>query len=499
MKRIKLGIKTSEAMNYKYNIFRSTIQEALPDNLETLNSLNPVMVVEESLLQKEATNVQEDLVPDRSKATRGIKTPYKLSYEPLTSSIHNFTVGIKNMDTQVVQQFNLEFNNAETLSKITVTTTDGTSTLVEDCPLFNFEILSCNLYIAEQLLTGSDVRVSCGYYIKVVNVFDDNEKIINGIDYLGPVATGLSKPVILSDSEEYPIAINTKIPVLKIKCQGSDNGVIYFYRIVSEDTVGNISEPSPLFSMMLRQSSENLKYKLEGTFDIGVKPDNEVEWTTIISKAIHGYQYALGQPGTELFSEKGAIVLPEVPKFLNTIVSVDSSHVVSDNILQITLPNVWKENDPIYNLRQTMSLRTITTDTYGNVSEISSIMNSIGVEVSIEQMILLKKEVSSEENPEAPISLEDINGIKIKEWVKVDGRYYNAALHTGFPTNLQLTNAPTCLMTTDSAFDTLIISDDTVSVNQKYNYTFYIYDAYGNYSTVTKVIDTTIIPQGDPE
>ncbi len=494
MKRIKLGIKTSENMNYTYNVYRSTSQQDLPDSLEVLSQLNPLMVVQESLLQKEATNVQEDITPDKSKAPRALKTPYKLSYDPLCSSIHNFVLSIKDIDTQVLAQYNIKFNNSGVIQSVTETITDGSTVTTNLHINGDFEILGSNIFIAETLLNGHKA-VSASYYIKVINVYDDNEKLYDGIDYNGPVATGLSKPSVVRDIQEYQVAMNTKLPTFKIVCSGSDQGVVYYYRIVAEDTIGNVSEPSPLFSMLLKQNPANIIYKLEGSFDVGVKPDDEVVWKTLLQDAHHNIEYIFGQPGTAEFDSVGPIVPETVPAFNAAQVNLDTSHVVSDNTLQIAIPNVWMENTPVYNSRKTLALRAIATDMFGNISDISDIVPSVDVDVPIERMVIVKKDVSMlVENQAAPVALDDANATIIKDWVKVDGRYYDASVHTGFPTNLQLTNSPICLMTTESTFNTLITVDDSVAAGQILNYTIHIFDAYGKVATVSKVVDTTVTP-----
>ena len=325
MKRIKLGIKTSEEVNLKYNIFRSIHQEELPDNLEVLGSLNPVIVVDESLLQKMAENILEDIVPDKTHAPRGIKTPYGLSYEPLLTSIHNFTVAIKDTDTQAIESYDIKFDNASTIESITKSVTSGANTTPAE-PYLNqdFELLGRNVFINETLLRGHKI-VSVGYYIKVILVSDDNEVIDNGVDYKGPVATGLSKPIILRDVDYFPVSIKTAIPIIKLSCTGSETGVVYYYRIVAEDTVGNVSDPSPLFSTLLQQPKENLAYKVERCFGYDEANASQAVWETLFQPAGHEKELVFGQPGTEMFTQKGAIVSSDVPSFNSNEVLVNTS------------------------------------------------------------------------------------------------------------------------------------------------------------------------------
>jgi hypothetical protein len=107
------------------------------------------MTVKESLLQKEATNVQEDVAPDKSKAPRALKTPYKLSYAPLCTAIHDFVVGIKDTDTQVLNQFTIKFNNSGLIQSITKVTTDNGTVTTDTQDVNDFEVLGLDIFIAE--------------------------------------------------------------------------------------------------------------------------------------------------------------------------------------------------------------------------------------------------------------------------------------------------------------------------------------------------------------
>lgn len=496
MKRIKLGIKTSTHQNYTYHVYRSTRQQDLPSNLETLNSLYPLMVVNESLLQKDATNIDEIVIPDKTKAPRSLKTPYKLSYEPLLSSIHPLQIVIKDVTTLSTVGFMCEFNNSGNVVSITKTTNDGTDITEEIVPNTTIEFIDDNIYIPESYLI-TEVEITCNYYIQVVNIYDDNDKITDGIDYNGPVATGLATPVVNKDIEQYPVAVDSNLPVLSIRCNGSDQGVLYYYRVVAEDTLGNVSEPSPLFSMVLSQLPANITYRLEGTFDYGVLAEEEVVWDSLVTNALHNTEYEIGKPSTELFESIGLPVSDVVPKFDGTSLNINTNYVHTDNTIEITIPNVWKETTPIYNRRKTMSLRAIARDMFGNISAVSAIREGTSELIPIERITLLRKTISGEVNiPEnvLPIDINDANATILKEWIRTDGRYYDVAEHTGYPENLQLTNAPVCLMTFLSTFDTLITVDDNAQSNQVYNYTIVISDVYGNHSSLNKIIDTTITP-----
>jgi len=491
MKRIRLGIKTSEHTNYQHHVFRSTRQTDLPDNLEVLAQLLPVVDVREALRNKDAAPVHENLFLDKTKAPREYRTPFKLTYDPLVSAAQEFVLHILDTGTGAIQHLTLTFNNSGVIQAISSNiVNNGTETPGVMETTF-VEVINTNVYIAESLLLGSK-SVSADYFIKVVTAFDDNELTYDGIDYHGPVATGLSAPNVIRSIVPIQVGVDANIPTMSVRCNGGDQGVVYFYRIVSEDTSGNISEPSPLFSTLLRQDAANLTYKLEGSFDYGTIPNEEVVWETLINNALHDLSYNLGIPGDEDLGTP--IVRPEVPSFLATDISVDQSRVVLDNRIELSIPNVWKENRADYNMRKTRALRAVARDMFGNISEISPVAATQSVLVPIERISCVKKDVSlMAEGRGEPVSIAE--GALVKDWVRIDGRFYDGSTmyEPEWTTIMESVAAGKILTQTASTLDRIGLMD-FVAENQIWNYTFHIFDVYGNKTVVPLVVDTTVVP-----
>lgn len=502
MKRIKLSIKTSNDKHYKYLVYRSENQADLPADIDELRLLSPVLVVDEAAVMSHATFIQETLTPDKNKIPMTGKIPYTLTYAPAVTAIH--TVKFIIQYTEPMAELGYATFDLEVLFDANGVMQEIRRHVIED----DSPLPVVTVYTGEDMLTilrkvdntffistdilGDVERVNAEYHIEVVTVYDNDQAIIDGITYHGPVAGGLHTPILTATPESDIVSNSTELPLYTISAGGTADGVIYYYRILAVDSTNNVSDPSSLLATYLSQETSGYQYELQETELLNNVDIEASNWQPIV-RLNDGQNILLGKPGTTEYQSFGPIVPEEIPVFAADNVQIVLDDVVAYNKITFKIPNVWANNNPFYNKRNTKAYRVIAIDSHGLTSPHSNIIGHSSVSIPIEKMVILRKNVTDEidENRQAPLSPLSDGVTAIQEWIRRGGIYYDALAHGTLPVNIYTTTAPIALITEQSLFDDVLAIDPSVIPGQVYNYTIYLYDAYTNRSEpITLVVST---------
>lgn len=480
MKRTKLNIKTSEQGNLEYFVYRGTTQEEVPADLNALSALTPILSVKEDEVQHEAAIINETIDVDVTKVPLSDQIPYALSFEPLKDGIHYVEIKITHVnpdsgDTPVPMEKMVMINfTAEGIPEEVLLTNEGEEAV--DITTENvIHFLNKTIFIKDDL-TENSTSIDVKYFMRVVNVYDDDIKIQEGVNYDGPVGTGLPQPVIAFSKDFVPKASGTLIPIALMQMTGGTAGEVYYYRIVGKDPVGNLTDPSGLFSVHLSQSNAEIQYSIE-------ESDDGIIWNHLLmAEDMEVIEY--GKEGTIMFDNFGSLLADGIRQFYENETIVDTSSVNVDNQIRVTIPNVWKDDDNTYRTRNTKQFRAKVVDTYSQESQYSEPTMSEEIIIPIEKIVVMKKLVTSLDlvDQSNPIEMDDADATMIKEWIRKAGHIYVPADHVAMPLNVRESSSPTVVFDDLTSFPTITLIDVNALPAEVYNYTIYLIDAYGDVS-----------------
>ena len=487
MKRTQLSIKTSPIGGCKFHVYRSTSQEGLPADLNELKKLTPIMVISEDQLEKTAEMMEEIIEPDLRKVPMNSLVPYGLSFEPLRNLIHYFELEMEhvNANSGDVPEVNKHivtviFDSSGAIVKVTKLTENGNEDITSQDAI---KFAETTVFIKEDLVRGAQY-IKGRYFMKVISATDDVIQE-DGVEYNGPVATGLTDPELAIQIVMQQITTNTSIPTLKIQPSKKEDGIVYYYRLVAEDSLGNLSDPSGLISSYVDQEESELRFQIETSNGDGI-------WKSI-GTFKHLEVIDFGIPGTVMETAFGTCIANEVRAFRPSEIIPETANVISDNQVGLTIPNVFSDSDPTFRERILKKFRSRAIDSYGMTSEWSDESDLQNMEITIDQVVVLRKTVTGypEDQRLIPIQLDDQNATQTVKWIRRYGRFYISLEHQTAPLNVRVSNSPVVVFDDETSFPTLTGIDGDILIGEMYNYTFYVFDAFGEVSTPTSIVVTT--------
>lgn len=495
MKKIKLNIVTSPNKNMTYQIFRSINQEDLPNDLSTLMYLTPIFTIDESLAPKTITETTEEIILDVSYIDTENMIKYTMNHVPTKDDKHGLTVNINFNNPESIIQYErvsiaFTFDTFGVIKNIIVTNKDKTTmTYIDQLEIDKIiKIDNKQLYINDGMLLNN-YSVTCDYNVEVITVEDYASSPILGITYNGGNAHGLNKPSIISTECLYDDGHLFRIPYLRLIPDNTYHGLIYYYIIVGIDTLLNISNPSPLIAINLEQDASTILYTLQVSKNYTTDSAN-CSWETISTSIKINDMIEVGKPNTDTYLSYGSIVTETVPIFLTKDISFNQNYVDSDNKIVLNFPNVWYENNPIYNLRTGKAYR-VMSNIGTNYSEVSDVINATDSKnIPVEKLVVIKRNASNDFDAVAPSTIGQNGTEIIKTYIRKGGIYYNSTDYDNEPYDVPSADSDVIVMSTMSVFDTFTIESVSCVPGQKYNFTFYIFDSYGNQSIATSTLIT---------
>lgn len=487
MKRININILSSEKSNLTHFVFRGNTTEEVPSDLSILSTKEPVLTVDESVAEHSALLLTENIEPNASKIPRNGKTPYKFNYTPLGSTIHNIVIHAMNHTSEgtIKSTLVLEMDNNKNILNI-VQYVNG----VEIEPTFaphNFELIGNTIYLPDEICSKNFSHEAI-YYVKVVDVLDDSSKQTPGVEHSGNTAHGLNEPGIDQALSLVQVATNTTLPIINLTPIISESAVDYYYRIVSKDATGNVSDPSPLFSALLNQQVENIRFNLLVSENYDPATPSGAVWKLIENNIKHTDTISVGNPTSDNFNIYGAPVSKTVPVFNKDLLYMIDTDYETHNVIKYYIKNPWYKADEYFNKRLLKAFKYQAVDGDGEIQDSKLIAGLSKVNVHIDKVVVLKKDVTELVEKDIALSENDPAVTNIKTWIKREGIYYIHEEHKDLTLNEFIVDETISLMDLSSNVPNIGIIDNSFNINRDYNITVYLYDAYGNKSSaITQV------------
>lgn len=489
MKRIKLNIKTSDRGDYTYHIFRDIDETKLPADAAELSQLTPIFELQEDIMEHTALLTADVIKVNKNKIPRDGRIPYELGYKPVIDSIHE--INLECITPNGTEEILIEFDTAKEISRIIKRDFNGNPSVV---PLENIEVINDNIYINYALIdTATEIQGQ--YYISVVEVYDDDEVIVEGLEKFQGEAHGLPKPLPNFIEMQQSVAANTELTYFNISPSAGDEGLNYYYRMIAEDPLGNISEPSNLLATLLSQAANEISYRLEVNEPGSTNEDNG--WQLFADNLKHDEFVSFGKKGTDNYINYGKVFKDAKQKMLASEFEEDKSLINADSIYKLLVPNIWYDDDyqNKYLNGSPLAFRLKVIDNLGEHSEPTDVFQIENTHVPLEKIVVYKKNVSGISIKDEPITDEDVaNGDAtiLHTFIKKGGIYHDIVTHDSEPLNQEFVDGNITII--DSLCDYLKIGakDASCFPGQTYNYTVRIFDAFeeGSEGTVT-VVDNT--------
>lgn len=489
MNRVKLSIKTSKDKNLIYNIYRSTKQEDLPPNLSKLQHLDPALVVDESKSTAIIVDTKETLILDMSYNGKDKMVKYISKYEPIKSDTCkvNISINFNNPELLIKHEsikLEIKFDNSAKIIEIIKTNRDKTTESISN-ELDKLILFKDNaIYIKKDIVEGN-YNISSSYSIEIIDIIDEE-------------VAGIKKPQCDIEYKTYNVGENVSLPYLIMNPKCSEDGIIYYYRIVAIDPVGQVSYPSPLVSSTLSQKKEKITYLIQLSTNYYTKKDL-ADWSDLVSVP-HDKGIIIGRPYKTMNSSPsqlgfeavdGLLVNKSIPTIDSSDIKVNKTYIKSDDLLILTLPNIWACNEVKFNSRPRNAYR-IKAFIENETSEFSDVIfNENNAEIDIEKMIIIKRNCTLDTDPLLASDINQPNTSVIKTFIRKNGLYYSSLDHGQCPYNIPVTYTDIIVMSRLSVFNELTITDNSCTSGQSYNYTIYLYDSFGNVSEPTTITINT--------
>ena len=489
MKRIKLNIKTSDRGDYTYHIFRDTDETKLPANAVELSQLTPAFELQEDIMEHTALLTGDLIKLNKNKIPREGRIPYQLDYKPVIDEIHEIILEV--IVPNGTESFLITFKETKEIKKIIRTDIYGNESLI---PNENIEVINENIYINYALIdTASEITAK--YYIEIVEVFDDDEVIVQGLNKMQGEAHGLPKPIPNFMEMQHTLAANTEMTYLNLSPTAGDVGLNYYYRMIAQDPLGNISEPSNLLATMLSQDVNEIAYKLEWNDPNSTNEDNN--WRTFATDLKHDELISFGRKGTENYTKYGKVFEDIKQSMAPEEFDQDRTKINTDSIFSMLIPNIWYDDEFLnkYKKGKSLAFRVRVIDNLGEQSEPSDVFEMNNTNVPLEKIVVYRKNVSGETIKDAPITHEEVsNGDAMVHhvFIKKGGIYYDPIIHADTPINQEFADGDITLIDGTCDYIKIGFKDEQCFPGQAYNYTTYIFDAFEESSEGTVVVVNNI-------
>ena len=467
--KLELLIRRSASGDFRHFVFRGEDPAALPADLSALNYLTPVAIVNEVSVQNRAKLIDEVLVDDLLAADADGRRPFPLGFLPYVPSGAVFRVSISQASGTV--DYEMSFGLDGVITSVSVS--DGAGTVQGDPS--NFLVLGQCLYVSKIILP--DVYSLTAEYDSMFCVFLDDSLPMAGVSYNGPAAVGLRKPGLDVEVLFSQVSNATRLPSLRVAASGAQDGIVYYYRIVSMASDGRLAGvPSDLAVLRLDQPAENLSYGFDVLTE-GGWVDGLVQWTA---------------PTVDLLfdsADKPKLIDMAVPSPDISSVDIDKSSLVSSNRVILSFASPWALRAYARHYRTPLPLRFYVRDTFGNRSEFTDPYVGADCRIPVEKMVVLRKDVTQEAAPAAPIVYDD--ALVVKVWKRHGGVYHDPLSD---PASVDDPDALSSVsLMSDSGVVESIRLHDVVGMMKLYNYTLYAVDAYGNRSEPAVVLVDTFV------
>lgn len=323
-------------------------------------------------------------------------------------------------------------------------------------------------------------------------VFDLSSRPHTGVQYIGPnpsiiPVTEYETSIDIVKINNYTYVNKLLINPLPIKY----NGTMLYYSVIGVNENDNtITHLSKVNGVMM-----DCPYEKEGTrhlYSCDDFQDSQSDIWKYVGTVPWDKEVHIGDVNDTASIERyGNPFIDNVYIFSGEDVVTNIKSVLSGNFMSIELPNPWQHNNRQYNHRKLKSykLQNVYNSEYSAFSEPT--YQSL-LPVSIEKMIILKKQ--DPENPEQVIQInESGNGdVSLYQIIRKDGVYYNTRDHRKLGLNkYNIPMEESVGVFSESSVQDFIKMQIEALPNHVYSFTIYLTDIYKNVSEPAHFIVTT--------
>jgi len=486
MRKIIVGIKPSQNKTLSFNLYRATSASDLSGDTNALLDLSPIAYITESECDISAHCIRDAVVGmDTGKATGAIQSvPFTVKFNIIRDITHEVIMRVTRTDS-TVDTYVIKFNGHGDIDRVILNDTEQDASLT--VPRIDMQ----TVYMHNNTMQNV-YRVTITYYTEVIAI-EDTDQPQPGVSYLGPPLSYI-KPITL----RHAVAIDstpfsgTFLQYLRFAATAPEAETQYHYRVIARDEYGNVSDPSNVSYASIDQELGSVKNVL---FSCDWKPGvnaGDQQWNpTGIDLIVNDPVYAPGP--------KGADLLDITTKYHHQLslsdIRTSYIHNVTQTSAGLQIPNIWFQKDKYYAAR-TKAFRVTSAGSLieGYVTH-SNVVGPIDFRVPIERLLVLRTEVDKVESLSLNLTANENSGIKIAEWVKVNGRYFDKNIIDESKLNIDVFRDPSLTYPVDDGTftaNTLSVFDDTVENGKIYRYDIYTWDDYNTESKMLSIYITCL-------
>lgn len=308
-----------------------------------------------------------------------------------------------------------------------------------------------------------------------------------GITYVGPAPNYI--PVIEYETRLGVVKINNYTYTNKLSLVPLNTnyiGTIIYYSVIAiDEAVNTISHLSKVEQVLI-----DCKYEQNSVRHIYSCDDlNEGQWVKV-NTASWQENIVIGNLSDKPSLDKFGIPFVEtVPQIDADKTRFDSRPTLCDNFGVLEIQNPWQRNNITFNFRKLKSykVQNVIGNNYGQMSEPT--YQSL-LPLSIERMVILRE--TNKPMRDIPLVEQYDTGIDMFEVIRKDGVHYRPSLHRKLGVNkYNIPLGETTAVFNESSMQDLIKMQIPAKPGNKYTFTIYLIDVYGNVSTPTSFGVTT--------
>lgn len=315
---------------------------------------------------------------------------------------------------------------------------------------------------------------------------------ITGCTYYGPEPNLVPCVEYESDVEVIPVNNYTYMNCLVLKpLPLKYNGTMLYYSVIGvNDALNTITHLSNVQCILV-----DSEFQEEGTRHIYSCDDftgKDDTWKYVGASPWEEGDIRIGDYSDKfLFDKYDCPVVEAVTPLEEDKITAQTRMTLTRNFLVMEIQNPWQRNNRQFNYRRLKSFKVcnVVDNQYSRYSEPTY---QSWMPVPIEKLLILRKTDPEEEG--IAIDLAEMDNEDVEKWeiIRRDGIYYDRTIHKQL--GLNKWNIP--LGETISVFNEAS-TQDTINIQMPanvahvYDYTFYLFDTYGNHSE--PVVKTVVI------
>lgn len=456
MKNPRLKFCKSAKENYIYKIFK-TKNTRKDYSIEYMMNNTPDLICDEKLIEGYIVKFEDYQLPiiDNEEDFIIVSAPFDI--------VKNNSTFILNFKNDILSKnhtkLKVEFGN-NVISTIEFINNDESDIITDQDVISKLiKIKNSNsILLKKEKFNFKECTIDID--VKCVSIIDEE-------------ANGLFDPIISK--------IETKDSIILYQDTKYHKNTYYYHCIGTNGT--NVSEISDTKAVEISEPIGEIKTVLEYSNDY-----NNIKNATWIE--VDKYYNPLRE--IIIPKNKDAIAIDVVENINTHEVQVDDRLLSTDAIRTLKIPNIWHKDKRYIMQREKKIYRVKNVSIFDTDirSEYSDIIKSEDkIEVLIDKMIILKKNVTGIDENEAakPLALNDISATTLKIYIRQGGIYYKDYLANDCEVNNSNASNTVSIVTLDSRFPLFSIKDNCIYSN-KYNYTIYLFDEIGNISEPISVV-----------